>query len=332
VTISDAHDSSQFGSAQRTQIRMRLSAAAINGFLPAAVIVLMGYFTLASPVFLSSENLMAIVTQNAPTFIVAGALGVMLMAGYVDLSIGSVLAVSGVAAGLAFTSWGAVPGIGVGIGIGIVAGCINGSLVGLLDWSPIVVTLGMLAFGRGLAQYLAPNSVFGFPDTIVELGSGSWLGVSYLAWGAAIVSACLIVMMARLPVGRHITAIGVNTRAAFLAGIRVKPIVFGLYLMVGVAAGLAGILQVARLDSAPSGTLGLGFEITVLTAVLLGGIPFTGGRGFVWRVLLGVWLMGVLRNGIILLNMGPEVASMITGGVLVLAAGLEASRRFLRSR
>lgn len=314
----------------RANRRRALATMAINFFLPVAVIVLMVYFTFQSPVFLTYGNLMAIATQNAPTFIVAATLGAMLIAGYVDLSVGSVLAVAGVSAALAWTAWGSMAGIIAGLLVGLVAGAINGLLISYFDWSPIVVTLGLLAFGRGLAQFLAPDSVYGFPEAIKELGSGSILGVSYLVWIAAAGCISVIVVMSRFPTGRHITAIGVNSRAAYLAGIRVKGIVFGLYLGVGVSAAIAGILMAARLDSAPAGTLGLGFEITVLTAILLGGIPFNGGRGSIWRVLVGVWLMGVLRNGITLMNIGPEVASMLTGGVLVLAAGLEATRRMLR--
>ena len=310
--------------------RRTVAAIGISLFLPVAVIALMAYFTVQSPVFLTYGNLMAIATQNAPTFIVAAALGAMLIAGYVDLSVGSTLAVAGVSAALAWTAWGSLAGVVVGLVVGVIAGTLNGVLISYLDWSPIVVTLGLLAFGRGLAQFLAPDSVYGFPEPIQELGSGSLLGVSYLVWIAALGCASVMVVMSRLPAGRHITAVGVNRRAAYLAGIRVKPIVFGLYLGVGLSAAIAGILTAARLDSAPAGTLGQGFEITVLTAVLLGGIPFNGGRGAIWRVLVGVWLMGVLRNGITLMNIGPEVASMLTGGVLVLAAGLEASRRLLR--
>ncbi len=314
----------------RAQRRRAAATVAISLFLPVAVVVLMAYFTYQSPVFLSYGNLMAIATQNAPTFIVAATLGAMLIAGYVDLSVGSTLAVAGVSAALAWTEWGTTAGIVVGLLVGVIAGSLNGLLISYLDWSPIVVTLGLLAFGRGLAQYLAPDSVYGFPEPIQELGSGSFLGISYLVWIAVLGCASVMVVMSRLPAGRHITAVGVNKRAAYLAGIRVKPIVFGLYLGVGLSAAIAGILTAARLDSAPAGTLGQGFEITVLTAVLLGGIPFNGGRGAIWRVLVGVWLMGVLRNGITLMNIGPEVASMLTGGVLVLAAGLEATRRLLR--
>jgi ribose transport system permease protein len=302
----------------------------IDAVMPVATVVLMIYFALVTNAFMTSGNLLAVATQSAPTIIVAVVFAMLLMAGYVDLSVGSTMAVSGVAAGLAFNELGVVPGLAIGLGIGMLAGLVNGVLIGFLSLSPIVVTLGMLAAGRGMAQALSPDSVFGFPDAVTELGSGKLLGVTYLVWIAAAVTAACVVAMSLLPIGRHIIAIGVNSRAAFLVGIKVKPIVFLLYVAVGLSAAIAGLLQVARLNSAPSGSLGLGFEVTVLTAVLLGGIPFDGGRGAIWRVVLGVWLMGVLSNGLTLLNYGPEVSGVITGSVLVVAAGLEGLRAYLR--
>lgn len=278
--------------AQKRLARKELALKATDWVMPVATVLLMVYFSLSTGAFLTPENISAIATQNSHTFIVAAVAAMLLMAGYADLSVGSVMALAGVAAGLAFIGWGFVPGILVGILVGIAAGALNGLLIGYWAFSPIVVTLGMLAAARGLAQFLAPGSLFGFPEEVGAFGSGSIFGVSYLVLIAACVAVVCIVVMVAMPTGRHVIAIGVNNRAAFLSGIRVKNLVFVLYLAVGAAAGLAGVLQVARLNSAPSSSLGLSFEVTVLTAILLGGIPFTGGRGSIWRVLLGVWLTG----------------------------------------
>lgn len=307
-----------------------LIKASIDWLLPLGTVILMVAFTMTIPVFLTTENLLAILTQNAYIFLVAVPTAVMLMSGYVDLSIGSILAVAAVAAGTAYAAFGPLLGIVFGLSVGLGFGIANGLMIGYLGWSPIVVTLGFLTFGRGLALFIAPQSVFDFPDAIVGLGAGSLLGVSYLTWISLMMVAGCLVLMRRMPVGRHIVAIGVNRRAAYLAGVNVKRVVFGLYVFIGLAAGLAGVLQSARLNSAPSSSLGLGFELTVLTAVLLGGISFDGGNGSLWRVLLGVWLLAVLQNGITLLNVNPEISQMATGLVLVVAAGLEAARRRLR--
>lgn len=292
--------------------------------MPAATVLLMVYFSLATSNFFTFDNLAAVLTQNAAVFIVAAAAGMLLMAGYADLSVGSMLALAGVSAGLAFTHHGVIAGIVVGLLVGVAVGLLNGVLIGIFEMSPIVVTLGGLAAWRALAQYLAPDSVFGFPAAVGDFAIGKSLGLTWIAWIAIVLCLATVLVMALLPIGRHIQAIGVNPRAAFLVGIRVKGAVLALYAVVGAAVGVAALLQIARLDSAPSGTLGVGFEVTVLTAVLLGGIPFTGGRGNIWRVLVGVWLIAILKNGLTLLNYGPEVAGMVTGAVLVLAAALEA--------
>ncbi|MET0451460.1 MAG: ABC transporter permease [Mycobacterium sp.] len=303
---------------------------AIDAVMPIATVALMVYFAIVRPVFLTTENLLVVAVQIAPTMVVAAGAALLLMAGFVDLSVGSVMAVAGVSAGLVFQSHGAIPGLLVGLGVGAVAGAFNGFLIGIFKLSPIVVTLGMLAAGRGLAQYLAPGSVFGFPESISHFGSGTLFGVSYLVVIAVVVVLVAMALLNWFPFGRHVIAVGVNQRAAFLLGISVGRLIFGLYLVVGVLAAVAGLLTVARLDSAPSGTLGSGFEVTVLTAVLLGAVPFTGGRGTIWRVVLGVWLIGILANGMTLTNVGPEVSGILTGAVLVLAATLEGIRYWVR--
>ncbi|CAM5761937.1 ribose ABC transporter permease [Labrys miyagiensis] len=307
-----------------------VSILVIRWLLPAATILLMIYFAMQSDVFLTRENLLSIATQNAPTFVVSAVFGMLLMSGYVDLSVGSVFALVGVASGIAMNAWGMAAGLCIGLGIGVCAGAMNGALIGLLGFSPIVVTLGGLAAARGLAQFMGQGSIFGFPEPFVDFGSGETFGVPNLVIVAVIVCAICIITMSSLPIGKWIISIGVNPRAAFLVGIPVKGTVATLYVLTEVAVSIAALLQIARLDSAPSGTLGSGFEVTILTAVLLGGIPFNGGRGSLWRVLVGVWLIGVLKNGLTLLNVGTELSGIITGAVLILAAALEGARFYIR--
>lgn len=310
----------------------RAAVAGLDYILPFGTVVLMIVFALATPAFLSVDNLMIIATQNAALMVTAVAVSVLLMSGGVDLSVGSIMAVSGVSAALAFQGFGPLVGVLLALVIGLVAGSVNGLLIGVFGLSPLVVTLGMLAILRAIAITLAPTSIYGFPEAIQALGNGRFLGVSYLVWIAVAVVLVGMVVMNRFPIGRHIIAIGVNARAAYLNGIPVKGISFALYAVVGLAAGLSGLMTVARLDSAPSATLGLGFEISVLTAALLGSIPFNGGKGSLWRVVVGVCLMGILRNGITLLNATSETADLLTGLILIVAAGLEAIRYYARKR
>lgn len=304
----------------------------IGAVMPMAVVLLMVYFSVNTTAFLTVNNLLTVITQNAPLIIISMAFAMLLMSGYVDLSVGSTMAVSGVAGALAFGPLGFLGGAAVAVGVGALVGAVNGGLIGYLAISPIVVTLGMLAVGRGAAMTLSPDPLYGFNDTVRAFGTGSVLGISYIAWVAIAVAVICILVMSFTAVGKHIMAIGVNTRAAFLTGIKVRTTIFSLYVAVGAAAGVAGLVLVSRLDSAPAGTLGAGFEVTVLSAVLLGGIPFTGGRGSLWRVLLGVWFISVLRNGLTLMNVGSEMVNIVSGIVLIIAAGLEALRMYLRRK
>ncbi|HRW16573.1 MAG: ABC transporter permease [Rhodobacteraceae bacterium] len=299
-----------------------LNAAA----LPLAVVLLGLFFYIKAPVFLTPRNLLSITVQVASLMTIAVPFAILLMAGKVDLSVGSLLGLCGVVAGLSFPVLGVAGAVVFTLLVGLAAGLVNGFLVSWLSMSPIIVTLGGLTLMRGLAQYLSPNPLFGFPESFSYIGYGVLFGVPYLTWIMLAVLVAGFAFMRLSPFGRHAVAIGVNERAAYLVGIRVKLTVMLLYAAVGVAAALAGLMTVARINSAPSGTLGVGMELSVLTAVLLGGVPFTGGRGSLPRVALGVLLLGMLSNGLILMNVPTEASLMLTGLVLIVAAALDVLR------
>jgi ribose transport system permease protein len=317
--------------ASRFSIRKSLIGA-IELVMPVATLALMAFFAINTSAFFSLDNFAAIIAQNAAAIIITTAFAMLLMAGFVDLSVGSLMGLTGVVAGLLFLKAGVLAGLFGALALGLVWGAMNGILIGVFELSPIVVTLGGLAAARGIALALAPKAVYGFPDVVVDFGSGRFLGLAYIGWIALAIALLGVIVMSVTPFGKHVLAIGVNQRASFLVGIRVKRTILLLYTVTGLSVAIGAILIVARLDSAPSGTLGVGMEITVLTAVLLGGVPFTGGRGSIWRVLLGLWFLTVLRNGLALMNVGTEFTNIISGAVLVVAAGLEVVQIFLRRR
>lgn len=306
--------------------RIDLGASFSVAALPAAITLLALYFFYKSPVFLTLNNWIGISVQIASLMTISVPFAILLMAGKVDLSVGSMVGLSGVIAGLSFPDLGVVGTVVLVLAIGLAIGLLNGFLVGFLSMSPIIVTLGALTLMRGLAQWLSPSPLFDFPEAFTFIGYGRLLGLPILTWIMLSILAVGLFVMARTPLGRHTVAIGVNERAAYLVGIRVKLTVMLLYGAVGMGGALAGLMTIARINSAPSGTLGVGIELSVLTAVLLGGVPFTGGRGSLLRVALGVWLLGMLSNGLILMNVPTEASLMITGLVLVLAAGLDVLR------
>jgi len=178
-------------------------------------------------------------------------------------------------------------------------GFANGILITRLELSPIIVTLGMLTAVRGIALLLAPNSIYAFFD--IDFASVSFtgiFGIPYYGIFAAIVVAAGAFVLAWSPVGRHALAIGVNEEAAFLSGINSKRTILAAFVVTGAMAGVAGVMYALLLNSAPSGSLGVLFELDVLTAVMLGGVAFNGGRGTIRGVVLGVLFLAILQNGL----------------------------------
>lgn len=300
--------------------RARLAASA----LLLGVIGLLAVFWVLNDAFLTVDNFRNIFIQASFISVVAVPMALLLIAGQVDLSVGSTLALGAVVTGLLITHGVAVvPAVLAGVLAGVAVGLINGILVTAWDLSPIIVTLGALTAVRGLALTLAPDPVFGFGDGFLAIGEGELLGIPYLVLIAAAVFLIGAAVLTKLPPGRHIYAIGVNSEAAYLSGVRVKRVNLMLFVATGAAAGLAGVMLAARLGSAPSGALGVGFELDVLTAVILGGVAFAGGRGTIVGVFLGVLFLGVLQNGLTLENVPAATALMVKGAVLVVAAGLD---------
>ncbi len=299
---------------------------AVAAALPAAIALLALFFYVKAPVFMTANNWIAISVQVSALMTISIPFAMLLMAGKIDLSVGSTLALCGVVAGLSFEPLGITGAVLLTLAVGTCTGLINGVLVSSIGMSPIIVTLGTLTLIRGLAQWLAPNPIFGFPEEFLVIGYERIFGLPVLTWIMLAVIALGAAVMALLPIGPQIVALGVNRRAAFLVGLRVKAIGVGLYAATGFFVAVAALMSISRINSAPAGTLGIGVELSVLTAVLLGGIPFTGGKGSVLRVVLGVWLLGMLSNGLILMNVPTELSLMTTGVVLVVAAGLDVLR------
>jgi ribose/xylose/arabinose/galactoside ABC-type transport system permease subunit len=311
-------------SAPTTRSRARL--ALMRNALPVGFVVLIAVFiALGAPNFFTVGNFSQMLRLSAPVMVVAIPMAFLLIMGYVDLSVGSMVALTAVVLGLAITELGlpAPLAVLVALLVGGAVGLINGLLVVRVGLAPVIVTLGSFAAVRGLAMWLAPSPVFGFGEDFSSIGYTGFLGVPWLVIVSAIVVLIGGYVLAISPIGRHVLAIGVNAEATFLSGVNVPATILGGYVATGLAAGLAGIMWAMLLNSAPSGTLGVGFELDVLTAVMLGGVAFNGGRGTIRGVVLGVLFLAILQNGLTLLNVQAAVAAFIKGIALVVAATLD---------
>jgi ribose transport system permease protein len=270
--------------------------------------------------FLTVRNLTNIVLQTAPATIMAIGLVFVLSAGEIDLSIGSTVAVSALAAAVAINSYGMVVGIAAGLGAGLAIGLVNGVLVAYVRLPSFLVTLATMGLFAGVARSLTDlrsipvtNGAFtGF------FGSGTLLGIPSLVWWtvAAVIAGHIVYRETRL--GAHVLATGDNARAASVSGISVPRIRLTVLMISGGLAALAGLLYAGRLQAAKY-TLGESDLMTVIAAVIVGGTLLNGGKGSVIGALVGSLMMGMLNNGLIL--MGLSVSDqMIVRGLIILAA------------
>jgi ribose/xylose/arabinose/galactoside ABC-type transport system permease subunit len=289
-----------------------------------ALILEVAFFSLFSAQFLTLNNFTNVAVQSSIIGLVAVPTALLLLTGYVDLSIGSTLALGAVVAGVTLVG-GADPTLAVlaGVGAGLAVGLLNGALICLLGFSAIIVTLGGLTAIRGVALAVTDQSPTNFPDAFLRLGGGTLSGIPIpvVITGLAFLLGGLFLRYTVY--GRYVYAIGVNPEATYLSGVSIRRIPFILFVLTGAAAGLGGTVLAARIGAAPPGTLGTGFELSVLTAVLLGGVAFGGGKGNIFGVLLGVLFLGILQNGLTLLNVPSTYSLIAQGSVLIVAAAFE---------
>ena len=287
------------------------------GFL---VIFVFFAFVLRDSGFLTPRNLSNIVLQTAPVTVMAIGLVFVLSAGEIDLSIGSIVAVSALAAAVTMSAYPAPFGILAGIGAGLAIGAINGVLVAYLRLPSFLVTLATLGLFAGVARSLTQLRSIPVTDSFFTgfFGSGAVLGIPSLIWWTIFAVAVGHFVYRDTRFGAHVLATVDNARAAQVSGIRVPRIRLLVLTLSGGLAGLAGLLYAGRLQAAKY-TLGETDLMTVIAAVIVGGTLLNGGKGSIVGALVGSLMMGMLNNGLIL--MGLSVSDqMIVRGLIILVA------------
>ena len=270
--------------------------------------------------FLTVRNLSNIVLQTAPITIMAIGLVFVMSAGEIDLSIGSIVAVSALAAAVTMSQYGMLAGILAGLGSGLVIGLINGFLVAYVKLPSFLVTLATLGLFAGVSRSMTDLRSIPVTDSLFTgiFGSGTLFGIPSLVWWTVIAIALSHIVFRETRFGAHVLATGDNARAAAVCGISVPRIRLAVLTLSGVIAGLAGLLYAGRLQAAKY-TLGETDLMTVIAAVIVGGTLLNGGKGSIIGALVGSLMMGMLNNGLIL--MGLSVSDqMIVRGFIILAA------------
>jgi ribose/xylose/arabinose/galactoside ABC-type transport system permease subunit len=286
-------------------------------FLTALVLA----FSLASPHFLGVRNLTNVLLSVSVIGTMAAVGTLVLVGGSLDLSVASIAALAGVISAYLVDELGVAPAaaILVGLAVGTACGAMNGAIVTRLKINAIITTIATLAIFRGAAFVVTDGQIVTVHDELtLFLGAGRWLGVPVAVWLMAGIFVAAHVVAFHTAAGRALYAVGASPRASQLSGLRLGRIRFWILVASGLAAGLAGILLAGQSGTAVPGAAP-GYELLVVTAVLLGGTSLHGGEGRVSGTLLGVLIIGVLNNGMTLLSV-KTFYQMIANGLLLLVA------------
>lgn len=315
------------------RVRRLLSAREAGVFI--ALVLMCVFLSVTTDTFLSSRNLLNVGRQVSLLGIMAVGMSFVLITAEVDLSVGSTYALSGLITGILIVQqWTLIPAIVVGLALGALVGLINGVLSTYGRLPSFITTLGMLSIVRGAillftnGESVTVNAKAGANPVTLEqfyfLGQGNlfgqipmqlifFIGVAILGW----------ILLSFTTYGFRVYAVGGGLKAARVSGIRVYSVKIWAFIIMGVLSGLAGILSLAFLPSGQAGRTGVGLELDVIAATIVGGASLAGGEGTILGTTLGVLIIGVLRNGLVLLGISPFWQTTIIGLVIIIAVAID---------
>jgi len=298
-----------------------------------SLLILCVAFALTTSTFLSVRNLLNVLDQLTVLGIMALGMTAVIVIGGIDLSVGSVLALSMMVMGWLSNVMGLPMPIAMlaALVVGALCGMGSGLLITKANLPAFIATLAMMSIARGLANMVTDGSqIVGYPEWFSALSINRYFGfMSVTVLLTIVLTVLAAIYMKYRAGGRALYAIGGASEVARLAGIQVKRVTLVVYTVCGMLAGLAGVVMSTRLDSSqPSG--GLGYELDTIAAVVIGGASLSGGVGSIWGTLMGVLTIGVLRNGLNLLGVSPFIQQIVIGGVIVLAVAVDSNRRRIR--
>lgn len=289
-----------------------------------ALLVFNGAFT---DHFMTTDNLRTQLVQVSPVVIVALGMALVIGTEGVDLSVGSTMALASSVLPL-YLGYGILPALLVALLAGVLVGLVNGSLVSLVGLQPIVATLALFVGGRGLALVIADGQLKQIENTdLLSLGTDSVLGIPIVVLIAGVLALLVAFLVQRTTFGRQLVAIGGNRAAARLAGLPVKRVLIGVYVLCGVLASLAGVLATARLTASDPSSLGNLMELSAITAVVVGGTPLTGGSVRVLGTVFGALLMQLLHATLVTHNLHDSTAQMVQAAIILVAVYVARERR-----
>jgi ribose transport system permease protein len=308
---------------ERMQVIMRTA-----GMLPVLILLCIG-FSVVTEGFMTFQNLSIVMQQASINIVLAAGMTFVILAGGIDLSVGSVLAAAAVTALLASN----IPGMGwlgipAALAVGLMFGVVNGLLIVMLKLPPFIVTLGSLTAVRGIARLIGHDTTIFNPQlSFAFIGNDSLLSIPYLVIIAIAVVIVSWFVLRRTVLGLRIYSVGGNPEAARLSGIKVWRIELFVYSLSGLLAGLGAVMSAARLYAANGLQLGQAYELDAVAAVILGGTSFVGGVGSIIGTLVGALIIAVLANGLVLLGVSDIWQYIIKGLVIIGAVALDRYRQ-----
>ena len=310
----------------------------------AGLVLLVIFFSVTNEYFFTSNNIMTVGLQTSTIALIGIGATCVILTGGIDLSTGSVVALSGVAAAMIVNAGVPVPvGMVLGILVGGICGLINGILVTRMKLPPFIATLGMMMVARGLALYVTNAApVSGMPESFAALGNGAlfkivedgpnglpkvvFAGIPYPVIIMIFITVLFTFALTKLKVGRYIYAIGSNEEAARLSGIKTNVIKIYAYVASGLLSGLTGVILASRLVTAqPNG--GVSYELDAIASAVVGGTSLMGGVGTIPGTLIGSFIIGVLRNGLNMNGVSSFVQMIVIGLVIIVAVSLDQLRQ-----
>lgn len=288
-------------------------------------------FSLVSSVFLTSANLINIALATSVTALLAVGQTFVIILGEIDLSVGAVLGFSAIVTALVLRHQPTVVGVLVGIAVGGAAGLVNGVLVTKTRMPSFIATLAAMSVLSGLALQISQGNPVAVNDySFQNIGQAWTAGIPVPVWLMVVVFVVFGVVLARTRYGRYVYATGDNTEAAKLSGIPVHRVKIWAFVISGVLAALAGFITTARLATAEP-TAGTGLELESIAAVIIGGTSLAGGRGNLIGTVVGVFILGVVDDGMNLLNVSPFLQNVVKGLVILFAVLLDRNATVIRS-
>lgn len=292
-----------------------------------ALLLILVLNVVITPGFVSGATLRTQLVQVVPVVIVALGMALVIGTEGIDLSVGSVMAIAAAVLPL-YLGYGWFVAVVVSVLVGVATGLLAGWLVAVVGVQPIVATLALLVGGRGLAVVIGGGAQKQIDNsTLLQLGSGSIVGVPYLVLLALVLSLVVGFVVRFTTFGRRLVAVGGNRTASELAGLPVRRTLVTVYVISGVLAAIAGVVATARLTASAPNNLGNLMELSAITAVVVGGTPLTGGRVRILGTVAGALLMQLIRATLISHDLPDSTAQMVQAGIIVLAIYVQRARR-----